>query len=1462
MKFISPLSIDLGAKETGVLLAHYKEDKEPISLKGVVVSLDPNQFTISLKDRLANRHRMRSEKRRKLAKRLFFLILESEYGLKEENTPIWKFIRGLLNRRGFTFLQEETNELSKEEIPLEFMQSFFPEDFKNCKSDVLDYIRKKANDDLESAKEFWKKLEQFNYNKKEKEFLKEYENVYTNDDFKNFTNTIQAFTKALIKEIEEGSKHRKVYLKEIKEDILNSKDLKNLLKTAKKKITPEEFFSLIGHISNIQLRCLRKYFNDIRMKTNDYWDPERLKKFYIRYLKSWHTKKDSIEREHQKNLLRQLIKENQSILELFLDNDPEISIPPYEDQNNRNIPKCQSLLLNAKKLDQEFLGWREIVKKILNSRPQKDFYDLENVEKVYRELVKSLQGANKEISKVPFDKDSIVLQRILETNKNLDPYHLRLLVEYKNFGENKKPEQYFGNTKNLKKFKTGKENLNLTSLTEKEKEMLIRIAERVYFETEEARKGLWEEETSLFSKCNSKTKRKSKTQDILVKQILGITNNKDFSLEDFLDKVWNLKISGSSTVKSLCKNIEETRKKYGNFFKEVYDNIVKTLRKKQSQAQPKEKEQKEIIKIIENVEKISDAIAQYLGHSEKEKKSYKNPFSLAQLYNVLEVDRNGFNKICYACILENSWRSEKIKLNDNLNEEFVAKGVRLSSDTGRPFDGQIDRIITRISKEVAIEKLKQIKSTTDPNEIESLEIPVFMENNQFSFTEEALDLKKSSKAKDKLSETKKKFEDRLSSKEERIKNDSKGICAYTGKIIGNDGEIDHIIPRSTTKKFLGTIYNSELNLLYVSKEGNQKKGNNEYTLEEIHPKFLNEHFKTEDLMKVKKEIKQNIQKVLEDCKKERRDYIIPDKLETKERISLKLALFDEDLREEIAPYLYTYTKALVNGTQIWFYKRLRKELKEKIRKEFPKLKNLHISSHFYTTSDDDFALKRLRDKLSKLNSIYTKEESQKETSHIIDASMVFAQGLIQSPIEGKYHLRSPMVPPNENSITGEWLESLLPQEIEMIIIKRRPKYRKKNPESSPLFKAGMYAERFLSLLVDSKGIRFGFTPTPKKSSKYLEKNFEKDIFESLKPFLLYQGKLISKDLDLEYYKKLKKSPDFVLLKLHRNQVKQYLQNCSKDDKVGLLLQSLRYITQNINVLINVSNKKREVYMPEKKEEFMKFKIIWNQKKIMDFELSMPYSDEWKKLHKFLKGVPEEDLEKKIEDFFHPPLSIKNPSKHGTKARKLSLPIKKEPSGGFRIARINENKEPVYQVQEGDGPYAGFRLENDYQVDFKTAILTPIYTRSKNVRHYYLEETIPESQISNKFVYFDEWRELRISEEQKKVGIQEIFMKPHTKVRAYLRVGLDLKTILQLFKIKENSSSTHALLYAFPLRIYKKDDANKEFSNFLKENLITKNYSYIIITKINPKMVYLEYVTDGYPKNLKDLYNQGIQIEQL
>ena len=107
-KYISPISIDLGAANTGVFFAHYKEDSElkEIQKDGKVYTIGKNDYTLLMKERTAKRHQKRGYDRRQMAKRLLKLIWEKELRL-EWNDNVQQTLSFLLNRRGYTFLDGE-----------------------------------------------------------------------------------------------------------------------------------------------------------------------------------------------------------------------------------------------------------------------------------------------------------------------------------------------------------------------------------------------------------------------------------------------------------------------------------------------------------------------------------------------------------------------------------------------------------------------------------------------------------------------------------------------------------------------------------------------------------------------------------------------------------------------------------------------------------------------------------------------------------------------------------------------------------------------------------------------------------------------------------------------------------------------------------------------------------------------------------------------------------------------------------------------------------------------------------------------------------------------------------------------------------------------------------------------------------------------------------------------------------
>ena len=81
LKIISPIAIDMGAKNTGVYYAKYELGASftDIEKQGQVLVYD--KYTALLKDRTANRHTRRGYQRKKLAKRLLVLVLENHFDL-------------------------------------------------------------------------------------------------------------------------------------------------------------------------------------------------------------------------------------------------------------------------------------------------------------------------------------------------------------------------------------------------------------------------------------------------------------------------------------------------------------------------------------------------------------------------------------------------------------------------------------------------------------------------------------------------------------------------------------------------------------------------------------------------------------------------------------------------------------------------------------------------------------------------------------------------------------------------------------------------------------------------------------------------------------------------------------------------------------------------------------------------------------------------------------------------------------------------------------------------------------------------------------------------------------------------------------------------------------------------------------------------------------------------------------
>jgi len=854
------IAIDMGAKNNGVLLV--TTDNNDIKEKktfNVIVGKDINFFK---KSRRENRHRVRNYARRKSAKRLLWDILDKS---NFDNSQIEQ-INGLLNNRGYTFLSTSSEFEELQDETVEFISEFLSE-IKELKTKE-DFETKLSEFELEELKSF---LNDITIKLNEK--ITKKRDIVTSD-----LRILRDFFNDILNEIKTGSKPRKKYLQEIKEEIeeLDFIEDKN------------SFYNLIGNISNLQLRILRKFFDNTKRKKDDY----KLLKDYFNF---FHWNYNEAEKEQKKKLFKEIEKYNS--LEEFLKNcDPLLTIPPYEDMNNRGTYKCNSLLINPKYITDSLKKSIDI----LWSQKEFEVLHLDNInypQKLQRILDISYKMIDKQIHP----------REVFRKDKGDIGFYQKLLKE------------------NFKEFSS--------------------FAKEYYILEQKAINGIFED--GLLIKCDKNTPSKNNFKHILLKPLYEYDFTKE-EVEKFYEKIKNIK-----GLQSHLKRVSEVAKDYQNSFyhyiEACYEND-KCLNDKRI---------KDIVKNIDSdlkaFQNIFDElnIKTYLNKINKiDKDNLKRVINIfKQTYEILFKDINGFSKTCKICTIENNHRSS--------GDEAIAK--RLLSDVAKPIDGMLDFMLDKIAFEI----VKQIDNTED-------EVEIILEQNRFNF-EDNLALVKGKKPK------KREAKDIL----------NLNICPYSGEnIIDTNGEYDHILPQSKE------LFNSKANLIYCSSEGNRKKSNNRYYLENLNIKHLKEIFKTDSLDEIKNIIQDGINKI--DIDK----FTNFENLSLKEQIALRYALFCDENSNEFKKAKEIIKKdklkTITNGTQKRLARLIYQKLSAKFNKKFDcnvkVIDNLLISATRKDLSYDKTT--------GEINELW-KEQIQDSHSHCIDAMVAFY--LANSSIKGSYH---------------------------------------------------------------------------------------------------------------------------------------------------------------------------------------------------------------------------------------------------------------------------------------------------------------------------------------------------------------------------------------------------------------------------------------------------------------------------
>ncbi len=137
-EYISPISIDLGAKHTGVFLAHYVSGSDPAegARAGHLITAPEGGKQRSQQERTAKRHQRRGYKRAKLAKRLLHVILAEVYKVDLDhvmgpNQMARQWVDGLLNNRGYTYLADEIDKELLSQAGPTIVHLRWPKEFPN-----------------------------------------------------------------------------------------------------------------------------------------------------------------------------------------------------------------------------------------------------------------------------------------------------------------------------------------------------------------------------------------------------------------------------------------------------------------------------------------------------------------------------------------------------------------------------------------------------------------------------------------------------------------------------------------------------------------------------------------------------------------------------------------------------------------------------------------------------------------------------------------------------------------------------------------------------------------------------------------------------------------------------------------------------------------------------------------------------------------------------------------------------------------------------------------------------------------------------------------------------------------------------------------------------------------------------------------------------------------------------------
>ena len=1184
-------------------------------------------------------------------------------------------------------------------------------------------------------------------------------------------------------ELDSGHRHRRKFFEEIEKDIEESKHeyIKSFALELDKhtSLNKDKLVKLIAHISNLELKVLRAYFNDKIHKAKDQWRPDSLYDIFDKWIRfSWRIdRQNKKEDDNYKELKKQWKERNnqsKNIIAFWLNTDSELTIPPYQRMTNRHPPKCQTLVLNIDYLNNKYPEWKNWLNALSESENNiKDKY-IEGL----RSVVKQKRGRQRQQSSeenliTAEQADLRALQFFLDRTKISDKNKINEIWSY----QNKLKQQNRDNAEPTEKAETEakfKEALNGSQLPDNLKSQIKpQICEQAsrsfgsfiakyYKSRRKARDGRYfiHEATkdvkekippppSLLQLCPHRPRQKKHQWKLDLCNIFNVLHNikGDLLFPDPEDKEKAIIEEKIDRLKPHCKKCAEAQKKYKNALKQKLEYAKKEKAKGDKLA----KDDKDLIHLDEKSKEKAKEIAEILEHSETEREKYESIFSFAQIYNIMYEDRSGFSSTCPICSLDNTQRMQT-------DENGDAMASRLSALSVRVIDGAVRRIMDILTRRISKAIWEDIKEYLKKKV--NVRIPIIVEQNRFDFEPNLNTLK--GKLKGKKGEKDTFLEDAINLKKDRIKNRNT-ICPYSGNSTSN-GEIDHIIPQSSKHGSL----NDEANLIYASRDGNKQKGNKEYYISDLHCKYKDEIFEN----KSDEDIAQWIYNQIESGKTADTNrfsfgkYINFTHLEPEQQKAFQHALFLppnneewENLRAKVINAIDNKNRTIVNGTQRYFAQCLADNLFLRACRD--NIKKKYIEFDYFEPHADDisFFRKFLEEQNIRLlgNDIKdhskTSDKPQTSQSHLIDALIAF--GITAQAHQEEGGMRVTIDDINVLSVFNELFQKF--QELDSDSYAEENLERKKAPDRThrSYHRATFYAQNYLGILIkkdkDKIACKTGFSwensidiDLQKKINlfwgalEFRKKRKNEDEEDHWRSVL--ETPNTPKDLG-ELYELLPKKNGIIHIlwdkqKIHRYMIDEYSIASGKDwdDVLKWIIKELAYRTEHKKI---EEDKEKNIKIVEK-DFLIKGKI------------TLPARKNWEKLNKDWEREKIENAKTPFIDFLKRKHSPQSEHQH-QKARKVfSLPIITG-EGKYLLKRNSWQNQEILQIvndsdsRKDNNKLSRYVIKQDKPLPRLVKVINKSFARSKKTssilggtdKNHLLKNTESIKEISNDWLDISE-----------------------------------------------------------------------------------------------------------------------------